>query len=86
MRDENPIEMLEWIGDGGALNWNGAGERQERERKREKLVVTNTIPQDENLKRCAKLDVIDVAPTLGEVVRRSHYGESVSKLFHEVPY
>ncbi|KAG8951575.1 hypothetical protein FRC04_005862 [Tulasnella sp. 424] len=52
----------------------------------EKLVVTNTIPQDLNLKRCKKLDVIDVAPVLGEVVRRSHYGESVSKLFTEVPY
>lgn len=43
MRDENPIEMLEWIKDGGALNWNGAGGGQERERKREKLVVTNPI-------------------------------------------
>ncbi|KAG8976847.1 Ribose-phosphate pyrophosphokinase 2 [Tulasnella sp. 427] len=52
----------------------------------ERLVVTNTIPQDLNAKRCKKLDVIDVAPVLGEVVRRSHYGESVSKLFTEVPY
>ena len=44
MRDENPKEMLEWIEDGGALNWNGAGGRQDRERKREKLVVvTNPI-------------------------------------------
>ncbi|KAG8907554.1 Ribose-phosphate pyrophosphokinase 1 [Tulasnella sp. 403] len=52
----------------------------------EKLVVTNTIPQTENLKKCSKLNVIDIAPVLGEVVRRSHYGESVSKLFHEIPY
>lgn len=52
----------------------------------ERLVVTNTIPQDMNVKRCKKLAVIDVAPVLGEVVRRSHYGESVSKLFTEVPY
>lgn len=52
----------------------------------EKLIVTNTLPQSENMKKCSKLEVIDVAPVLGEVVRRSHYGESVSKLFHEVPY
>jgi len=52
----------------------------------EKLIVTNTLPQSENLKKCPKLEVIDVAPVLGEVVRRSHYGESVSRLFHEVPY
>jgi len=52
----------------------------------EKLIVTNTLPQSENIKKCSKLEVIDVAPVLGEVVRRSHYGESVSKLFHEVPF
>ncbi|KAG8998127.1 Ribose-phosphate pyrophosphokinase 1 [Tulasnella sp. JGI-2019a] len=52
----------------------------------EKLIVTNTLPQGKNLEKCSKLEVIDVAPVLGEVVRRSHYGESVSKLFHEIPY
>jgi len=52
----------------------------------EKFVVTNTIPQRANQRACSKIEVIDVASVLGEVVRRSHYGESVSKLFHEVPY
>lgn len=52
----------------------------------DKLVVTNTLPQEENLKGCGKLEVIDIGPVLGEVIRRSHYGESVSKLFNEVPY
>jgi len=52
----------------------------------EKLVVTNTLPQAENLKKCPKLEVLDVSPVLGEVIRRSHYGESVSRLFHEIPY
>lgn len=52
----------------------------------EKLIVTNTLPQAENQKLCSKIEVIDIAPVLGEVIRRSHYGESVSKLFHEVPY
>lgn len=52
----------------------------------EKLIVTNTLPQKENQERCSKIEVIDIGPVLGEVIRRSHYGESVSKLFHEVPY
>ena len=52
----------------------------------EKLVVTNTLPQEENLAKCSKMEVIDIATVLAEVIRRSHNGESVSKLFHEVPY
>jgi ribose-phosphate pyrophosphokinase len=52
----------------------------------EKLVVTNTIPQDQNVARCDKIEVIDIGLVLGEVIRRSHYGESISKLFDEVPY
>ncbi|PPQ63789.1 hypothetical protein CVT24_004331 [Panaeolus cyanescens] len=52
----------------------------------EKLIVTNTLPQHANQALCRKLEVIDIGKVLGEVIRRSHYGESVSKLFHEVPY
>jgi ribose-phosphate pyrophosphokinase len=56
------------------------------ESKLEKLIVTNTLPQKENKAQCDKIEVIDIGAVLGEVIRRSHYGESVSKLFHEVPY
>lgn len=52
----------------------------------EKLIVTNTLPQNANQAGCSKIEVIDIGKVLGEVIRRSHYGESVSKLFHEVPY
>ncbi|KAI0275076.1 phosphoribosyl pyrophosphokinase [Gloeopeniophorella convolvens] len=52
----------------------------------EKLIVTNTLPQRENQAKCKKIEVIDIGPVLGEVIRRSHYGESISKLFNEVPY
>jgi len=52
----------------------------------EKLIVTNTIPQQENMEKCKKIEVIDIGNVLAEVIRRSHYGESVSKLFDEVPY
>lgn len=51
-----------------------------------KLIVTNTLPQQENVARCGKLEVIDIGIVLAEVIRRSHYGESISKLFDEVPY
>ena len=52
----------------------------------EKLVVTNTIPQGGHQEKCSKIQVMDVGNVLGEVIRRSHYGESVSKLFDEVPF
>ena len=52
----------------------------------EKLIVTNTLPKEENVARCNKIEVIDIGGVLAEVIRRSHYGESVSKLFDEVPY
>ncbi|KAH9950354.1 phosphoribosyl pyrophosphokinase [Amylocystis lapponica] len=52
----------------------------------EKLIVTNTLPQQENVAECSKIEVIDIGNVLAEVIRRSHYGESVSKLFDEVPY
>jgi len=52
----------------------------------EKLIVTNTLPQQANQAGCKKIEVIDIGVVLGEVIRRSHYGESVSRLFHEVPY
>ncbi|WVW85525.1 hypothetical protein I302_107563 [Kwoniella bestiolae CBS 10118] len=52
----------------------------------EKLVITNTIPQLDNCEKTDKIDVIDVSHVLAETIRRSHFGESVSYLFHEVPY
>ena len=52
----------------------------------EKLIVKNTLTQQQNQEKCSKIEVIEIGVVLGEVIRRSHYGESVSKLFHEVPY
>lgn len=51
----------------------------------DKLVVTNTLPQDINEKNCQKLDVIDVSPVFAEAIRRISNGESVSYLFSNVP-
>jgi len=45
------------------------------------LVVTNSIPQTENVQNCPKLKVIDIAPMMAEAIRRTHNGESISVLF-----
>uniref|UniRef100_A0A914GYI6 ribose-phosphate diphosphokinase n=1 Tax=Globodera rostochiensis TaxID=31243 RepID=A0A914GYI6_GLORO len=53
--------------------------------KFEAVVVTNTIPQEENMKRCNKIQCIDISMILAEAIRRTHNGESVSYLFSHVP-
>lgn len=52
----------------------------------EKLIVTNTIPQSSNARKCPKIEQIDISHVLAETIRRSHYGESISVLFNQVPY
>jgi ribose-phosphate pyrophosphokinase len=45
------------------------------------LVVTNTIPLSEEAKKSKKIQVISVAPLLGEAIKRIHNNQSVSELF-----
>jgi len=52
----------------------------------EAVVVTNTIPQDEHMRNCPRIQCIDVSMMFAEAVRRTHNGESVSYLFSNVPY
>ncbi|SNX87783.1 related to ribose-phosphate diphosphokinase catalytic chain I [Melanopsichium pennsylvanicum] len=52
----------------------------------EKLIVTNTLPQSHNRSKCPKIEEIDISHVLAETIRRSHYGESVSVLFNQIPY
>ncbi|KAL6463079.1 hypothetical protein MHYP_G00274700 [Metynnis hypsauchen] len=47
----------------------------------EAVVVTNTIPQEDKIKHCNKIQVIDISMILAEAIRRTHNGESVSYLF-----
>ncbi|KAH8670442.1 ribose-phosphate pyrophosphokinase-like protein [Tricladium varicosporioides] len=47
----------------------------------DKVVVTNTVPQDEHCRLCPKLEVLDVGHTFAEAIRRVHHGESISTLF-----
>ncbi|MCJ1293368.1 ribose-phosphate pyrophosphokinase [Xylographa carneopallida] len=47
----------------------------------DKVVVTNSVPQDEHKSRCSKLEVLEVGTIFAEAIRRVHYGESISVLF-----
>ncbi|CAN3355731.1 ribose-phosphate pyrophosphokinase 3 [Diutina catenulata] len=50
-----------------------------------RVVCTNTVPFEDKLKLCPKLDTIDVSAVLAEAVRRLHNGESISYLFKNAP-
>jgi ribose-phosphate pyrophosphokinase len=47
----------------------------------EKVLITDTIPFDDKLARCSKLEPLSVASLLGEAIRRIHDNSSVSSLF-----
>jgi len=47
----------------------------------DRIIVTNSVPQEENKKICPKLEVLDVSPIFAESIRRIHHGESISVLF-----
>lgn len=42
------------------------------------IAVTNTIPLSPEAKACPKIKLLNIAPTLAEVIRRTHHGESVT--------
>jgi len=48
----------------------------------QEVIITDTIPQEDNLARCDKLKVLSVANLIGESIRRISAGESISKLFN----
>ncbi|ORY08343.1 ribose-phosphate pyrophosphokinase I [Clohesyomyces aquaticus] len=47
----------------------------------DKVVVTNSVDQTDHLKRCSKLEVLEVGNVFAEAIRRVHHGESISVLF-----
>ncbi|KAL1986203.1 hypothetical protein VTN96DRAFT_6718 [Rasamsonia emersonii] len=47
----------------------------------DKVVVTNTVDQEEHRRRCPKLEVLEVGNVFAEAIRRVHHGESISVLF-----
>ncbi|KOS22281.1 Ribose-phosphate pyrophosphokinase 5 [Escovopsis weberi] len=47
----------------------------------DKIVVTNSVPQEEHRQHCPKLEVLDISRVFAEAIRRVHHGESISVLF-----
>jgi ribose-phosphate pyrophosphokinase len=47
----------------------------------ESILLSDTIPLEEKLRKSAKLEPLSVAPILGEAIRRIHENSSVSSLF-----
>ena len=47
----------------------------------ERVLITDTTPLEDKLRRCSKLSPLSVAPLLGEAIRRIHQNSSVSSLF-----
>jgi ribose-phosphate pyrophosphokinase len=45
------------------------------------LVVTDTIPLNDNARACNKIKVLSIAKLVGEAIIRSHNGDSVNSLF-----
>mmetsp|Transcript_76182 Transcript_76182/g.176728 ORF Transcript_76182/g.176728 Transcript_76182/m.176728 type:complete len:385 (+) Transcript_76182:190-1344(+) len=51
----------------------------------ELVIVTDTIPLEDKIARCAKLRVISVARLLATAIERIHTSESLSELFEKLP-
>ncbi|KAG2227483.1 hypothetical protein INT45_007509 [Circinella minor] len=47
----------------------------------DKVIVSDSVPQEEHTKLCSKIATFPVAPLFSEAIRRIHNGESVSMLF-----
>lgn len=47
----------------------------------DKVIVSDSVPQDEHTRKCSKISTFAVAPIFAEAIRRIHNGESVSMLF-----
>jgi ribose-phosphate pyrophosphokinase len=50
----------------------------------DRVVVTDTIPQDKMSKKISNIKVLSVAAMLGEAIKRIHRNESVSNLFNNI--
>ncbi len=46
-----------------------------------RLIVSNSIPQDENLKRCSKLEIVPIEGLMSEIIKRLLINDSISELF-----
>lgn len=48
----------------------------------DELVITDTVPLNENAKKLKNLKILTVSEILGEAIKRIHRNESISSMFH----
>jgi ribose-phosphate pyrophosphokinase len=70
----------------GATHGVFAGKALERldEAPIDEVVVTDTVPRNEEAKKLRNIRVLTVSAMLGEAIRRIHKNKSVSNLFEEI--
>ena len=47
----------------------------------DRVICTNSVPQEDHQRHCPKLSVLPVHEVFAEAIRRVHHGESISVLF-----
>ena len=47
----------------------------------DELIVTDSVPLSEEAKKCSKIKVLSLSGMLAEMIRRTHYEESISNIF-----
>ena len=47
----------------------------------DELIVTDSVPLSEEAKKCTKIKVLSLSGMLAEMIRRTHYEESISNIF-----
>lgn len=47
----------------------------------DRLVVTNTVPLSKEAQECSRIEILDLAPLMGESIRRVNTEESISTMF-----
>lgn len=50
----------------------------------DRVIVTNSVPQEEHRRLCPKLEVLDIGTVFAEAIRRTHHGESLSVIFKQI--
>ena len=47
----------------------------------DKMIVTNTLDQSENLKKCNKIEIVDISNLLAKIMKCILSGDSISNFF-----
>jgi len=80
LKENGANEVIAWVTH-GVLSGDAIAKINATDELTE-LCVTDSIPQEENLKKCKKLKVYSIMLLLAEAIERVHHEKSLSELFH----